>query len=583
MKGEIDRMHPVPWRVAMLIVVALLLALPSCGDADGDPPRAAQSGDATTDAPKRQETRLRFSQGPEIASLDPHKMQAVGDGRIASALFEGLVVVDPKTSQPRPGAAERWDISPDKLVYTFHLRSNAKWSDGSPVVAEDFRYGWRRVLDIRTASPYNYMLFPVKGAKEYVAATARREELKAGDPQQAERVMVEARANLGIEVVSATELRVTLVRPTHYFLELVGFSTLLPAKRSCVETVVDGQTMDRNDWTQPGNIVSNGPYILESWQYKRRMRLVRNPHYWNRDKVRIDVIEVSAIEDAKTVHIQYERGDLDFITIIPSLAVERLIQLRNKGERPDFYAFPYFATYFFRFNCTKPPLNDPRVRTALALALDKQEIIEKAGRAGQTVANTFVPPDAYGYGGPEGMPRDTDRARRLLAESGYPGGRGFPELALLYNTSEGHKQVAELAQRQWKQELGIHVRLDNVEWKVFLDKVTRLEYDIARAGWIGDYLDANTFLDMFVTKGGNNDTGWSHERYDQLIEDAAGEADPQRRANILQQAETILVEQEMPVLPIYYYVNSCLIRPNVKGYHVNPRNRVLFGDLWIQH
>jgi len=578
-------MHRIPWQVACLIITALLFGLSSCGNTESD--RQAGRSDGTSagqqgDVSGRAESPLRFSQGPEIATLDPHKMQAVGDGRIASALFEGLVVIDPKTSGPRPGVAKRWEISADKLVYTFYLRSDAKWSDGSGVTAEDFRYGWLRALDVLTGSPYDYMLYPIRGAREYAKATARREALKATDAEGARQVMAEARRNLGLEVVSPTQLRVTLKQPTHYFLELVAFETLLPAKRSCVEKVIDGRTVDREDWTKPETIVCNGPYILESWQYKRHMRLVRNPHYWNRENVRLEVIDVSAIEDARTVHIQYERGDLDFITIIPPLAVEKLIQLKTQGKRPDFYAYPYFATYFYRFNCTRRPFNDRRVRKALSLALDKQEIIDKAGRAGQQIANAFVPPGACEYQGPKGLTRNPDRARQLLGQAGFPGGKGFPEVTMLYNTSEGHKQMAELAQRQWKRELGIEVRLANLEWKVFLQRVTNLDYDIARAGWIGDYLDANTFLDMFVTGGGNNDTGWSNKHYDMLIEAAAAEADAKRRAAILHQAEAMLVEEELPILPIYHYVNSCLIRPQVKGYHVNPRNRILLGDLWIQ-
>jgi len=525
---------------------------------------------------------LRFSQGPEVPTLDPQKMQDVSGGRIAGALFEGLAVFDPVTATPKPGAAYRWDISDDGLVYTFYLRGDARWSDGSQLTAEDFRYSWRRALDARTGSPYNYLLFPIKGSRQYVEATSGL----AGMPvEQADAVVEAAASQLGIEAVSPTVLRVTLERPTRSFIDLVAFHTLLPVKRSSVEAGPRARASDDPTdptWTHPGRIVSNGPYVLSEWKLKYRMRLVRNEHYWNREHVRVPTIDVYPAENAETAYLQYELGQLDLITDVPNLAAEQLLKEHRTGCRPDFHGFPYCGTYFLRFNCTKPPLDDRRVRLALSLALDKQEIVDRAGRLGQPVARTFVPVGQIPwYQGPHGHGRDVDRARRLLAEAGYPGGKGFPTLRYLYNTSEGHKRIAELVAEQWKRELGITITLQNIEWKVFLEKVGTLDYDIARAAWIADYLDPMTFLDMFVTGGGNNDTGWSNPEYDRLIAEAAGTVDTRRQADLFRRAESILIEQEMPVAPVYYYVSALLVRDRVKGYVPNPLNRIAFEDLWI--
>ena len=312
------------------------------------------------------------------------------------------------------------------------------------------------------------------------------------------------------------------------------------------------------------------------------MWLEKNPHYWDRDHVAIRTIGVYPTEETNTLFTRYELGELDFITEAPPLAVERLIELKEAGGRPDYYRFPVLGTYYYEFNCERAPLSDARVRRALDLALDKKEICVKVGRARQVAAQTLVPMDMPNYGVPNGLARDPEKARRLLAEAGFPNGRGFPELTLLYNTSETHKFAAALAQACWKRELGIEVALNNVEWKTFLERRRDRKYDIARAGWYGDYVDPNTFLDMYLTGGGNNNAGWSNADYDGLIAGAAREINPTRRAELLRRAETILVEQELPILPIYYYVSSMLVRSHIKGFHPNLRGRILFQDLSIE-
>lgn len=666
-----------PWRrllagiLAVALLDALLLAAVLSQALEGEP------------------ADLRFSQGTEVTTLDPAESTALNDGRAISALFEGLTVVDPATMKARPGVARRWTVSPDGLVYTFTFRDDARWSDGKPVTPDDFLYAWRRVLHVKTAAQYNYMLFPIRGAKDYADATAHQAALKnetvaaaadavrtrlrelvqqrvtekgaaseKGTPsekaestdkivltrQEIQKAVtdsieaVEAAAlspearealvaraakvvaadlpdaaevarlvdaalkkreiavltldqaddrvprtlkALGLAVRSPRVLEVTLAQPTHYFPELVAFVTYLPVRQDCVEIVRDGRTVDDPRWVFPGRIISNGPYVLKEWVYKSRMRLQKSPTYWDRDQVRLNLVDLYPIDDANTCLVNYESGDLDFITVVPTLAAEQLLKESRAGRRTDLQVAPNLGTYYYRFNCTRKPLDDVRVRKALALAVDKEEIVVKAGRMGQPVCGVLVPPGIPGYTGPKGQGHDGDLARKLLAEAGFPGGQGFPRLTVLYNTLDAHKAVAELAQQSWKRELGIDVELVNVEWKVFLQRVRDLKYDIARAGWYGDYVDPNTFLDMFVTDGGNNNTGWSNAEYDRLIKQAAETLDPAQRMKVFLRAEKLLVEDELPIMPLYHYVGPMLAKPYVKGWCTNLRNDLLFQDMWI--
>ena len=498
---------------------------------------------------------LVWTGGPELATLDPAKMTALADGRVASALFEGLTVLDPRDLTPRPGVADRWDISADRRTYTFHLRPEARWSDGRGVTADDFAWSWRRVLDPKTTAEYAYMLYPIRGAKAYYEAAVK-------DPEKADF------STVGVRVDGPHRLIVDLEQPTAYFLDLTAFSTCLPVRRDVVER-------HGKRWTFASNIVSNGPYRLAEWQFRSRMRWQKNPHYWNAASVALERIEVRVFEDMNTALLAYETGAVDMTTVVPALAIEPLLEARRAGRRSDVLYATNLGTYFYRFNCTVKPLDDVRVRRALALAIDRRAIIERAARGGQQPATVLVPPGMPGYPRVEGLTEDVDEARRLLAEAGYPGGRGVAELAILVNKGSGHVPVAEMIQQQWRDRLGLGVRIEQVEWKVFLDTVHRLKYQIARAGWYGDYVDPNTFLDMFVTGGGNNETGWSSAVYDGLIERAAREADPEVRLEVLARAERLLLH-EVPIVPIYVYTTTLLVRPGIEGVEPNLMNRIGF-------
>lgn len=509
---------------------------------------------------------LVWTAGPEVKTLDPARITLLTDARVAEALFEGLVVQDPRDLAIRPGVAERWEVSPDGLTYTFQLREDARWSDGRPVTADDFAWAWRRVLDPKTAAEYVYMLYPIRGAKTYYEAA--RQALGGAPSAKADWSAV------GVRVEGPRRLVVELERPTAYFLDLVAFSTYLPVRRDNVESSGDR-------WTTPPRLISNGAYRLAEWRFRSRMIWEKNPFYWNAGSVALGRIEVRVFADDKTALLAYETGAVDLTTVVPALAIQPLLEARDAGRRTDVVYAPNFGTYFYRFNCADPVLLDVRVRRALALAMDRRAIIERAARGGQVPATTFVPPGLPGYVSPPGLEENVAEARRLLAEAGHPGGAGLEDLSILVNSGFVHKPIAELVQQQWSEALGITVRIEEVETTSFFDKVRKGEYRIARGGWYGDYLDPNTFLDCFVTGGGNNQTGWSSAEYDALVDRAAGLADPAERMRVLARAEAILL-REAPVVPMYVYINLTLVRPGLEGIYPNLMNRMDFALLrWM--
>jgi len=385
-------------------------------------------------------------------------------------------------------------------------------------------------------------------------------------------------SQVGIAAPDAGTLVVKLNDPTPYFLNLVAFYPLYPVHRGCVEK------HGVPNWTKPQNIISNGPFTMEFRRIRDRIRMVKNPEYWDADRVELKSIDALAVESEATQLNMYMNGQTDWATTIPNAMIPEL------EKRDDFYNDTQLATYFYRINVAedRAPLNDPRVREALNMAMNKGIICEYVTRGGQKPARSFVPPGLPGYEGSMCSPYNLERAKKLLAEAGYPNGRGFRTLEILYNTSQGHRDVAEVIQQQWKK-LGIDVQLKNVAWGVYLDFVNQKKYDIARAGWIGDYPDPNTFLDMFVTDGPNNQTNWSNAVYDDRIEAARSESDPQVRMAMFHDAEAILMNHwddvrdddvrrrlervraedpaagGLPIIPIYSYVSINMVRPYVKA------------------
>ena len=481
--------------------------------------------------------------GSEPQELDPDIVTGVSEYHILMSLFEGLVSEDPHDLHPVPGVAERWDVSPDGTVYTFHLRDNAKWSNGDPVVARDFWESYKRMLAPTLASEYSYMHYVVKNAQAY-------NEGKITDFDQ-----------VGYKVMDDHTFRVTLENSTPYFLSLLlhhsWFPVHLPTIRKYGDPYLRG-----SKWTRVGRFVGNGAFVLAKWRVNDIIVVKKSPTYWDRDRVRLKEIYFLPIESDETEEHAFRAGQLDVTEMLPLSKIDFY-----KKNYPDLlHIEPYLGTYFYRINVTKPPLNDKRIRRALALTIDRESLVADVLRGGQLPAFCLTPPGTAGYTCRTQLHEDIAEAKRLLAEAGYPGGKGLPPIELLYNTLEAHRIIAESIQQMWNKSLGIEVHLVNQEWKVYLDSQRTLNYQVCRASWIGDYVDPNSFLDMWLTGGGNNETGWSNPEYDRLIAEAARTTAPRQRLEVFQKAEAILLD-ELPIIPIYFYTHVCAQRPEVKGWY----------------
>ncbi|HUI06338.1 MAG TPA: peptide ABC transporter substrate-binding protein [Verrucomicrobiae bacterium] len=500
----------------------------------------------------RRETRVEYGDrhqillkgnGGEPQELDPDIVTGVPEYHILMSLLEGLVSEDPHDLHPVPGVAESWDVSPDGKVYTFHLRRNAKWSNGDPVTAHDFLESYKRILTPSLGSEYSYMHFVVKNARAY-------NEGKIIDFNQ-----------VGYKALDDHTFQVTLENPTPYFLSLLLHHSWFPVHLPTIRKYGDPYQRG-NKWTRPGRFVGNGPFVLTKWRVNDVIVVNKSPTYWDRDRVRLNEIRFYPIESADTEERAFRAGQLH---ITDTMALSKIDFY--KTHYPDLLKIdPYLGTYFYRINVTKPPLTDKRIRRALALTIDRESIVKDVLRGGQLPALCFTPPGTAGYTCRTRLPEDVNEAKRLLAEAGYPDGKGLPPIELLYNTSEAHRIIAEAIQQMWKKNLGVEVRLVNEEWKVYLDAQRTLNYQVCRAAWIGDYVDPNSFLDMWVSGGGNNETGWSNPEYDRLIARAARTADPAQRLEVFQQAEAILLD-ELPIIPIYFYTHVYARRPEVKGWY----------------
>lgn len=529
-----------PYRVVSMAWLAALVWLAGCGAAPRDP------------------DILRVGNGAEPAALDPHLVSGVSEHRILSALFEGLATMDPVTLEPEPAAAVRWDVTPDGLVYRFYLDPEGRWSDGAPVTAGDFVWAWRRMLSPALGSEYAYMLHCLAGARAF-------NEGHTADV-----------GTVGVRALSDEMLEVRLEHPTPYFLKMQSHFAWYPVRPAAVEAA--GAIDDRNNpWARPGTLVSNGPFQLAEWQPNDQIRVVRNPYYRRAGSVRLKGIVFYPVDNQQTEERLFRAGMLDLTSTVPRYK----IPVYRKGLPDRLQSHPYLGTYFYRFNVTRPPLDDPRVRRALAMALDRNELAERVLKGGERPADRLVPEGLAGYRPPAGIPFDPEGARRLLAEAGFPGGRGMRPLDLLFNTSEAHRLIAEAAQRMWQEHLGVRVMLRNQDWKVYLASMDALEYDIARSAWIADVPDPVNFLECFLTGGGNNRTGWSSAAYDRLIREAYCEADPVRRAELLADAEMLLLD-EVPIAPVYFYRWNFLMDPAVRGLEPNPLGFIRWADLWLE-
>lgn len=510
---------------------------------------------------------IRYDLAAEPKTIDPALNSAVDGAICILNAFEGLTRTD-ENEKPIPGVAETWDMSADGLTYTFHLRDNAKWSDGKPVKAGDFEYAWKRALDPATAAEYANYLYYVKNGEAYNTGKA-------------------SAADVAVKAQDDKTLVVTLEYPTPYFLALTAFPTYMPVRKDIIDA-------NKDTWaTKPETYVSNGPFTLKEWRSKDRLVYEKNANYWNNSTIKLERIEMTMIEDATSRLAAYRSGQLDYIESPPSAEVPKLL------ESGDAKSLPYLGTYYFSINVSPgaakydaaaaKAISDPRVRKALIFAIDREAIVKNVAKGGQTPATTFVPVGVpAGADIPEFKNKDyynpkgnIDEAKKLLSDAGYPDGKGFPKIVFLYNTGAGHQNIAQAVQDMWRKNLGINIELQNQEWKVFQVTRAKKEYAIARDGWIGDYLDPMTFLDLFTSNSGNNNPGYKSSAYDAKILAAKKEVDPAKRAVLLHDAEDILMN-DAPIIPIYYYTNIAMIKDYVKGARKSVLGFVYFDKAYVE-
>jgi oligopeptide transport system substrate-binding protein len=519
---------------------------------------ACGGGENNVDQGNRDGT-LHWGNGTEPQSLDPHIATGVPEDNIITALMEGLVAKDSKTLAPKAGVAEYWTISEDGRVYTFKLRENARWSNGDPHNAHDYVWSWWRALQPALGNLYAYMYFSIDNAKEYYEGTIT-------DFDQ-----------VGIKALDDSTLQVTLSNPTPYFLQLLSHYSLYPVHRGTVEKF--GTADERGTrWTYEGNHVGNGAFQLSAWKINRRITVQRNPYYWNADHVGLNQIVFYPTENAVSEERMFRAGQLHRTSSVPSDKIPSYLETQNSSMRIS----PYLGTYFYRINTSVPHLQSKLVRRALALTIDREAITKNILKGGQIPAYAFTPPGTMGYYPESNLRFDPETARQLLAEAGYLNGKDFPTTEILYNTNESHRKIAVAIQQMWKKHLNIDIKLLNQEWKVYLDSESIGNYEISRAGWIGDYVDPNNFLDMFLCNGGNNRTGWCNAEYDYLIGDIAPTAKTHaERLAVFGRAEKLLMD-ELPVIPIYTYTSISLVNQAVKNYPSNILNKANYSEIYLQ-
>ncbi|MBA3848544.1 MAG: peptide ABC transporter substrate-binding protein [Opitutus sp.] len=484
---------------------------------------------------------LLVGNGAEPQDLDPQVMTAFTDQNIALALFEGLCALDEKTSAAVPAAAERWEADDDGLTWTFHLRAGLKWSDGSPLTAADFVDSWRRALLPALAAEYSYLLFPLKNAE--AVASGRLPP-----------------AALGAEPVDDRTLRLALERPTPYLPALTANPVWFPVHGPTLAKF-KGLAQRGTAWTRPGHLVGNGPFALAEWSPNAHVKVVHNPHYWEAAAVRLRGITFFPTENMDVDERAFRAGQVHLTAELPLAKVDSYRKSAPASLRLD----PFLETFFLRFNTTRAPLGDARVRRALSLAIDRAQLSRTLLRGTRAPAAHYTPPDCAGYNAQARVPHDPAQARALLAAAGFPGGQGFPPLDAQVRNDELHAKVMEIIQEMWRRELGVTVTISPVEQKTWVKNQQSLAYAISTARWVGDFVDPVTFLDMFVGGGTNNWTGWADADYDAALAAAARAGAREDRFAAFQRAEARLLGQS-PIAPVFFGTRSYLIHPAVRGW-----------------
>ncbi len=528
------------WR--FLVAFLMLLTLVGCG--------------GTTQQSKQHAASIfRMNLGTEPPDLDPAKTDDLTSFTVLLPLMKGLTQLDAHM-KPQPAMAQSWEVSPDGLHYVFHLRNNARWSDGKPVTADDFRFAWQRVLTPATGAPYVFFLYELKNGKAYY-------EGKVKDFSQ-----------VGVHAPDARTLTVDLERPTPFFLDLAAAPVMLPLRRDLVNRYGER-------FTEATHFLSNGAYRMAEWTHEEKIKLVPNPYFYESapfKRPQVSGIDMYMINDANTSVVMYENNELDFIettTSIPSFDVRRL------RKNPDCKTTVLHRINYFGFNVQKPPFNNPKIRQAFAYALDRS-YYPRLMQSGQRPMTSWITPGLVGYNPHMGLAYNPQKARKLLAEAGYPDGKGFPTVHLSFQTMYDIQKEAEIAQYLWKKNLNVDVRLDNMEWKVLLSKLDEDPPQVFRMGWFVDYPDADSYMNVFLSDSGNNHTRWKNSRYDALVQQAVITLNPKERQRLYDQAQQLLLEQDTAIVPVYATEKTYLVKPRFQGLTINALNLPDFDRLRVK-
>jgi len=501
------------------------------------------------------EQTLKVNLGADPLTLDPQLNSASDGSNVINNAYEGLL--RDSGEELIPGIAESYTVSEDGLVYTFTLR-DAKWSDGKPVTAGDFEFAWKRGADPKTASEYMYI---------FESANI----LNAKEVGKGEKSIDE----LGVKAIDDKTFEVTLSVPTDFFTQLCAYPTMMPVRADMVD--------NEGAWAKdPAKAISNGPFVLSEYKMGDQLVYVKNENYWDAENIVLDKIVYYMIVDESTAHTKYTAGELDVNEFIPADEMPKLI-----AEDPTFYILPKIGTYYYAFNMNTPELQDARVRKALALAIDKEQIVNEVTRSGQIAATGFMPESVLDHEGKSfaetsgdyglSTKANVEEAKALLAEAGYPEGQGLPEIEILYNTSESHKKIAEAIQEMLKQNLGVSVKLTNQEWAVFQETTNNNQFDhMARRGWIGDYNDPQTMLEIFESTNGQNIGRYSNPEFDNAMA-LSRQTTGAERMEYLHEAHDILME-DMPMIPIYYYSYPIMVQDTVADWAMTSASKMWFGD-----
>ncbi|GGJ19651.1 peptide ABC transporter substrate-binding protein [Paenibacillus hunanensis] len=550
------------WLVLMVLVLAFGSLLAACGSSgNSSTGTSGESGEGTTASQD-----LRINMSAEPPTFDPAQAKDSQTNTALKLMYEGLTRMG-ADGNPVPGVAEKWDVSEDGLKYTFHLRANATWNNGDPVTAEDFAYAWERVLSPETtpASEYAYQLYYLKNGEAFNTG-------KIKDFSQ-----------VGVKVVDDKTLEVTLADPAPYWLGLTSFYTYYPVNKKNVEA--NAQWAAKAD-----TMVTNGPFTLTTWTTGQQLAWTKNDKYWDKDNIKLNTITASLVNSGATEYSSYQSGQLDYAGQ-PTGEIPTDQIAAAKQQFPDqFQAKGIASTYYYEFNNKEKPFDNAKIRKAFAMSIDRKALVDNVTLGGQLPAYGFVPPGIKGQNEEyrtefkdSYFTEDVAQAKQLLAEGmkeeGYT---TLPPVTLIYNTLESHQKIALAIADMWKKNLGVDVKTENQEWSVFLNNRQSGNYQIARAGWTADYNDPMTFMDLWLTNGGNNDAKYSNPAYDKLVKDAKSTQDNTKRMADMSQAEKMLIEDDMAIMPIYYYTNISLVKPNLKGVSIDFSGSVDFTRAYFQ-